>query len=473
MGEAADTLLFRPARSARLAELRQLLVAGGDERTRLNPDSGRNRYGCSPLPDPELVALGSCTASTISTAGHAAAAELHQRIWLALQEEEPTQVHARESFRIRQKLLELCGLDDVAGLEVVLAASGTDAHRQAARRLRHALGMPLHILTLNAEETGSEIPAALAEAASEIDYVPLRHPDGAPRTPEEIDADFSRLASQAITREQTVLLVLTDVSKTGLLAPSPALATELRLNYPHHCEVLVDASQFRISSDTLRGYLEQDFMVVLTGSKFIGGPSFSGALLLPACVSQWLGYSESAAEVGVTPVNFGLLLRWQAALEELEAFRSLPVAQIRQFLRAFSDRVRQRLETDPQFAYLPVNGLQRGNSDCWNELQTIFSFVPLHPDGRPLDRAATARLHQRLQLVDAELPATLGGLRFQLGQPVNCGVRQGVPVSALRLCSSARMVVEAHQHGLDASIGQALSALDKLSAILKLDMRPI
>ena len=44
----------------------ELLCLGGDHRIRLDDVSGQNRYGCPPKPDPELLAFGSSTASTIS-----------------------------------------------------------------------------------------------------------------------------------------------------------------------------------------------------------------------------------------------------------------------------------------------------------------------------------------------------------------------------------------------------------------------
>jgi hypothetical protein len=52
----------------------------------------------------------------------------------------------------------------------------------------------------------------------------------------------------------------------------------------------------------------------------------------------------------------------------------------------------------------------------------------------------------------------------QLGQPVSCGQRDGRPLSALRLCASARLAVDALGPGglgPQAVIDDALKALDK------------
>jgi hypothetical protein len=56
------------------------------------------------------------------------------------------------------------------------------------------------------------------------------------------------------------------------------------------------------------------------------------------------------------------------------------------------------------------------------------------------------------------------GRRIQLGQPVHCGKRGEGELSALRLCLSARLAVEALAPGgcgAAAMIGEALEALDK------------
>jgi hypothetical protein len=98
-----------------------------------------------------------------------------------------------------------------------------------------------------------------------------------------------------------------------------------------------------------------------------------------------------------------------------------------------------------------------------------------------LSREQTMRVYRLLQ-VDlagrhdlglAGLGGDIAALRCQLGQPVACGNRGGVPLSALRLCASARLVVETTSgegRNAPAVIERALAALDKtvrlVSAIL-------
>src|SRR5215472_19298907 len=105
-----------------------LLVDGGDARLALDPQHHTNKYGCGPRPDPGLIAFGSSTASVISERGFAAADRLRRRLVKAAAAEPPHVTYARELKHLRRDLLRLCGLSDMAGVEIVFAASGTDLH---------------------------------------------------------------------------------------------------------------------------------------------------------------------------------------------------------------------------------------------------------------------------------------------------------------------------------------------------------
>jgi hypothetical protein len=419
-----------------LPSVEALLVSGGDERIALDTVSGLNQYGCTSHPDPDLLAFGSSTASVISKASFAAVCTLHERLQESLQSDTPEVVYAREMARVRSELL-----SDVSDFDVslVFAASGTGAHALAAR-----LTSCDRVVMVEATETGSGVVGALGVP---VDTFKLRAENGMPRPPADIDAEVSRLVEQGAG--QRVLLVMADQSKTGMVAPSVDCVAKL------HClaHVLVDACQFRLAPATLRTYLAQGFMVALTGSKFLTGPAFSAALLLPGAVEQ------------TETVNFGLLLRWEAALVELRRFRAVPESKIIHIFQVFADSVRDRLMSDPHFGYLPVpERFVLSAEHHWDQYQSIFSFVPYRrsTDGSyaPLGSNETRQLYLQLQSDGAEV-------RYQLGQPVPCGMRDGVAVSALRLCLGARLVSDAAEGaGVSGLVDNAHQALDELISLL-------
>jgi hypothetical protein len=495
-----------------------LLVSGGDARILLDPVSGLSVYGCRPCPDPDLVALGSSTASIISPAGMAACDALRQTLLEQLQQQlqqsgadvaaaAAAAVYSTHAEQLRAQLLEQCHSSG-AGVGVVLAASGTDLHLLAAQWLA-----PQCTVLVADLETGSGVPAALqgrhfnrrsTDGAAVVPGAPLdgdhgesalvslavRTRDGALIDARVVDAACVASVDRAAQAGRRVLLVVTDVSKTGLIAPSIETALALKRRWPAQLDVLVDACQFRLAPSTLAAYLAQDCMVALTGSKFLAGPTFCGALLVPSGVAARYRDRPLAAAVGAYSsradwpagwlaarslphgANFGLLLRWQAALTELRALNAIPAPSIAAFLQRFADALRARLATDPGLEALPVAPLQRAALACpsaWDGEQTIFPFLVLRPvcepqacsPNAPLPRLAVARLYQQLRT------ARQGRRRFQLGQPVPCITRAGARSSALRLCVSATMIVDACQgRGVEAVIGDALAALDRIAELV-------
>jgi hypothetical protein len=132
--------------------------------------------------------------------------------------------------------------------------------------------------------------------------------------------------------------------------------------------------------------------------------------------------------------NWGLLLRWEAALHEMAAFRSLPPAAVEAFLGEFGAAVEARIAASPELERIaaPPAGRAAGG---WDAHPTIFPLL-VHGPGGPLEAAAVQALYERLRSGD-------GTERLALGQPVHVGVRNGQPVSALRLAIGAREVVAA------------------------------
>ncbi len=411
-----------------LPETAALLAEGGDARIAIQ--SGRNEYGCIPYPDPFLSQFGSSTASTISASAFEAADTLRRRLHSAVSEFQ----------RIRNEFLSLCGISDIDGLGMHFCPSGTDAHRLANR-----LVDPEHTLMVSGSETGRGVAHALSGKA--VHELKLRDEHGMPRCGRDIDEEAAMRVESLVKRRGKVLVVLADVSKTGMIAPSLSFAHEMKERYPDSVEILVDACQFRLARENLRAYLEKGFMVAVTGSKFLTGPTFSGALLVPCSPVRPADLDE----------NIGLLLRWEAALAELRLFLAAPEAGVENFLARFSDSIRTRLEKDPAFEPIPVPELKRMHRG-WDSVQTIFPFL-LKRKGRFLEFAEAKRIHALL-VEDLSHVSKEGAFRCSFGQPVSCG--------ALRICSSARIAVEGIENESEV-IARAHRALDKAAWLVDLD----
>ena len=493
-----------------------LLTSGGDGRVELDQTTGLNRYGCSAAPDSDIAAFGSSTASVISAAAYGSVERLTGRLAEEAQRESRPAIYRQELERVRQRLTAALGLSDLPGLKTVISPSGTDLHRIALLLAASGAASPPLVILPEPHETGSGVVAALggqigpaaalraacasrsldaAMASPQIMSASSRRADGTLRPAHEVDEDISVIAAAAARLGRRVLLVLMDVSKTGLISPSIACAQDLKRRFPDQIEVFVDACQLRLAAATVAAYLAQEFMVGVTGSKFVTGPAFSAALLVPAGVAARLdgvrmprALSDLCAEgewpqdwavawpEGAAPAdraNFGLLLRWEAALEEMRRFAALPPAAVHGFFRDFAEAVGERLAEDDTFEPVAVRRIERtglGAAQTWDTVQTIFPF--LMRAGSRLMTPVEALGVQRLLGLDLGEWAgwATAARRAQLGQAVNCGQRGDDPLVALRLCMSGRLACDALStggRGGAAVIGDALQVLDKTAWLAK------
>jgi hypothetical protein len=404
-----------PLAPASLTRLVALLTGGGDARLALDPVTARNKYHCPLLPAPGLICFSSCTASPLSEPGLAAAAAMLRRLDAgATVQEEACAVAAELVVRLRLG----------QNTTVLLAPSGTDAFLLAMGLLvAERPGVPLTSIMVAASETGSGVPLAAAgrhfseltaggrrvraggsiagfPAGMQTRAIPLREADGAMRPAAEIDAAFAAAVAEAPGR---AVVHLIDGSKTGLVAPT---------DVPSGTEVVVDACQARLPLDRLRDYLDRGWPVLISGSKFFGGPAFSGAVLFPA--DRLAGIDRTRLPAGLAAygvdrhaaqpaVNAGALLRWAAALEDIRPFPAMQAV-----MDALCQFVANRVAERRKLLLLPA-------------AQGIVPFAIL---GRRLLGMAELRRRHRA-LADAG---------FLLGQPVEIGATFG----ALRIAIGAR-----------------------------------
>ena len=385
------------------------LITGGDSRLDLGRLSGVNKYLCPPVPAPDLVCVSSCTASPVSVQGFRAAADAY----VTLNGRAPARRLDQATGDAGERLLRYCGAAGLA--KAILCPSGTDALMIATTLVAlEQPGMPITAILPQASETGSGVPLAVAGQwfdgeppsgwrrpgyEAHTIAIPLRGADGVPLADEDVSDAYAAAAAPG-----RAIVYLTHGTKTGLIAP---------VALPAGDDVVVDACQGRIEPETIVAYLRRGWPVVITGSKFFGGPAFSGAVLFP--VSRLTQAHARHRPVCERP-TLGSLLRWIAALESIEAFAPLAAA-MPAFVQARSALIEQGLAANP--ALISVRGRMPGGSG-WAGLPGIFTFAVRDPaDRRRLLTAAALRpLYERL--------AREGIL---LGQPVDLGRFGGLRIA--------------------------------------------
>ncbi len=502
------------------------LISGGD--TRLAVDARRmNAYGAQPSPRSDEISLSSSTASTISPRGHAAAAAALAALERARERGRFPAAFAEMADDVREAIRQEFELPNA---QVVLSPSGTDSTLHALCLARGLLGRPVTSIVVAADETGNGVPAAAAgrhfaavssggqavakgEAVAGLGcaciVVAARAECGRPRAPGDIDAEVARAASAALRAGQAVVLHAMDHSKLGGAGPSIAAVRDIQAMAPGAVQVVVDACQARLGRARLNRYLDQGFLVLVTGSKFFAGPPLSGALLVPEALQR------SVARIGEIPSglldytarddwparfgrirarlpvrqNVGQMLRWVAAIEEIRAYLAVPELFRKLALAEFGAAVPRHVARFPELALLPEpprTELDREQDEF--AARTIFPFTVAH-DGRALSFEQTRLLYRALNIETSSLglphASPVAATACHVGQPVAIADGQGGAIGALRISADARLVSESwagagnlvSTQNLTARIGQIATVFEKLRFLVshldRLDCIPL
>jgi hypothetical protein len=497
--------------------LAETLWSGSDERNAFDVD-GLSKYGCAPFPR-SVIAFGSCTASTVTP-----------RSWAAVQ---TALAHFRDRSAfsgalaaademgalIQQRLIELMELD-LPGLRVVLTPSGSDAEAVAAFFAARLDERQIVNIVVGAREVGSgsvlaagaryfservpsghvrrpgdAIDAALANRLA-VHEVRVRQDSAAERLPEEIDGEIEELVETSVRTGARVIVHIVAHSKTGVHAPRLDTINQLIARHGDRVVPIIDAAQGRFSRRGLRDYLSRGFIVLLTGSKFYGGPAFSGCVLLPDRFVAGdpddivfpAGFSDYLTPAQLPPhwtaarhslaqtVNVGLLLRWTAAIEEMQAYYDTPGGSRYRILRFFESQAPLILGRSPllELINVPVPMLSDNLERLLESKTTVFSFRVTAASGTQLDHPTLTRwIHwMNRDISSLASPDAAPAIResistcFQLGQAVHVGQqRSGAHDHVIRVAIGATLITDV---AVDARLGTTLDArLDWLERTLE------
>ncbi len=465
-----------------------LMETGGDIRLARDPRSALNGYGCSHRPRPWAITFASSTASSSSERGYEAAdlARLHTTLALLRGPGRRAAVQATLEA-VRAGIGASFGL--AAGEQVVLAASGTDTELLALA-LTHLGGADAPILNMliAPEETGRGVPMAARgvhfavdtalghdvtfeapiagfRADTRLANVALRDAAGALRPTSQVEDEITAALAHGLAQGRRVILHVLDLSKTGLLAPAPTLLARLRARHGTDFDIVVDACQTRLSPASLRAYLTLDAVVLITGSKFFTGPPFAGAAILPASVAARLGRAKlpagldayfgqddfpagchAAADLPAVG-NYGLALRWHAALAEIDALLAVPARRRAEILAGFGAAVRTAVAACPGLSLFDTPPIARhATSEDWERLPSIFTFslqAPYAPQ-RCLNPNEARAVYVWLNTDLSDLlpdDQALAARICHIGQPVPLPQPDGQGLQgALRVSAGARLI---------------------------------
>lgn len=494
--------------------LEWLLVSGGDARLAIRAADGLNIYGCSAHPR-DAAAFASSTASSISERAYVRAYAARADLVAAAATTGFDEAFDARLEAIREELASLLGM---AQADVVLSPSGTDSQLHALFAARAVHGNTLTSIVLAADETGSgtaftargrhfgertalgiaiakdETIAGLGEGVVSL-AIPLKDETGAFRDPDTVDAAVEQAVDTAIAAGRRVVLQAMDRSKFARRAPGQSCLHRIAARHGERVLIVVDACQARLSRTRIADYIGRGFIVLTTGSKFFGGPPFSGAMLVPpriATALQGARVPPGLADYTAAPEwprrwtalraqlpdhkNFGLWLRWEAALTEIRDYFAVPAEARREILSTFADAAAAAIGTCEHLTPLPEQPEDLGDrlDDGELAIRTVFPFT-VRRNGAELDTAACTTLYRALNRdVSNLLPAGSGSedswLAAQIchiGQPVTISSANGHARAALRINAGARLVSECWSIDASDMRGRVAAQIDRMAVTLR------
>jgi hypothetical protein len=398
-----------------------MLVAEGDKRSVLSPVTGLNRYGCAPYPQAGTVTLSSCTGNEPTKIGLSAVQAFKHRLMRAAWDNCLDEEQAAIDAQIKARIATFFGLKFLDCHTVTLTTSGSAATHLVAGSFCPTDQHCLYLL-VGQKETGREVPDAISIGDHvTIEDVFIRHDETGQAV--SVDVLLSRLEqriSKAIHQGIQVVLQVVEGSKTGLVAPGIDGVRKLMKRFPKNLHVVADFCQMRPGSQ-MQPYLDLGAAVVATGSKFLGGPAFSGLAIIPNGLSQ--------------PVpSVGTLARWEAALAECSGYGVLSAGQIEDGLKVFAEIVTHgcaqksgiSVVTDPELSHVMTLHVVNSHTQFLDmeQLRDVQGWLMADASALlPLDASAG----------DHSLMAR----RCLVGQPVMVGNKAGLrlAINAARLAS--------------------------------------
>lgn len=496
---------YSPRERLRL-ETPELLLTGGDSRSRIDPLTGVTRYGTTAWPRPATLSLGTCTASSPTDRGVRAAAVAHERLRSATSPVVYDAMLECLYADIRAQVRSLLTEHQVPGTQVVIAPSGTDAELFVLALAQGDMRLPVTNIVVGPNEVGGgttlaaagryfdcetpladnlELPPvapgewidAACGARTQVVAVPIRNSWGDLISAASLNEKILTALSDGLHQSARVILHIVAHSKTGIRAPDLAFVQRCVERCGERLLVVVDAAQGRVANGFLIDCLRRGFLIIHSGSKFFGGPPFCAAVLVPPNRSpihmgltrfpsgferffspQQLPRNWSSLRASVPAGrNPGLALRWVAALAEMRAYFELPAFERQWLACEFAAIARsafaatrnvelQAVPEEPRFRGWHTHAVATNSR---TEAPTVFT-IRLHrqSDRTDLDREALHRVQEWLLAGEPPLPVHANDIqmsswrRFHLGQPLDLSAESCGGRAVLRFALGSPLVTE-------------------------------
>lgn len=501
-----------------------LLMSGGDLRLNIDEIELLNKYGCRPFPRPEAFTFASSTATSVSNFAFDKTDKIRSILIknslkngfknATIEFSELLKNNLKKTFKISEEC------------EIIFSPSGTDSSLQIAAITQIISDKDITHVLVASDETGSGVPAALKgchfENTTALNYpikkgdriegfrdvdlieIPFRDENGDLKSPIQMDEEVFAAISKTNELGKHVVLHAMDQSKLGYQAPGERMIQNLNSLKNLSMQIIVDGSQLRLDPKDIQNYLNKGYIVTITGSKYFTGPPYSGALILPKCISKLIHSVKKSLPEGLTQYynhsdwptswlcskdlsdgfNYGSYMRWNAAIVEMDRYFKTPVLYrnmgIEMFCNFVEDSIKDATFLEPLYGDETNTNTYNSKEFGIRNIRTIFPFFILK-NNEVLSINNVKKLYTLLnsdlsdQFKDASLEIIrLAAQKCHTGQAVNVKYSNEIESAILRISLGARVISESwvnrdisiYFRNIEAQMSQVTVIIKKIELIL-------
>ncbi|MCB4792719.1 MAG: 6-phosphofructokinase, partial [Elusimicrobia bacterium] len=509
--------------------LEYLHTTGVDSRSVIDQDTGLNEYGNSPIPN-DVKQVSNSTSSNPTERQFNDIENKRQKfvakaVALGLEGKSDKEIENAVNSEfvklldsIRGEILSLLGLDNNK-IKVLTASSATDVEFLVLLCAFAVFGPDAKIyneVSIPAQVGSGTLLAALAKHFDAKGITPFRkgvkqgellegfkegqiEPIVIDFGEEAVDKQVKENINKNLieNKESKVIIHLVASTKSGANAVSLQTAKDLmnKYNKPGKPRVLVavDCAQMRgeaSSPEMIRKYLDNGFIVFISGSKFFGAFPFCGAVLLPEGVSEELAKIESKnipkglrdyfssfdfpacfsniSQAMPIIMNAGLAMRWLSGLFHWSRYAKIPKALQTKIAQQLVNAVKTEAENIApntiSLANLPISSIEDGQN-------TIVSLMVKNASGvislkglKTIRSLCQKDINDKIPLLDEE-NKTIASAKILTANPYE--VRPGE--AAIRIAFGAEHIAAIYEN---TDFQNALNALLKKHNVTNINKLP-
>ncbi len=161
------------------------------------------------------------------------------------------------------------------------------------------------------------------------DFLPIAINESDINFNKKLSSKIEFLLNKNFKQYEKLILHLVYVSKSHKIFPSIESINRMKKKFSN-LKIVVDACQMRCDFETLTSFIENNYDVIITGSKFFSAPPFCSAYLTNKRIKVLKKNSDlkkifNDVELIKSPkITYGLLFRWKFAINEIKSFNKIP-----------------------------------------------------------------------------------------------------------------------------------------------------